>query len=101
MDVLVRDLDGDGLTDLAFAALGDDAAVLFPGRGAGAFGAPRALAVTGQPQTLTVADVDADGRLDLLVGCASLLSVCMAAATGRSPPPVAFLIPGQRRPGRG
>ncbi|HEY7508854.1 MAG TPA: VCBS repeat-containing protein [Vicinamibacteria bacterium] len=65
VDVIARDLDGDGRTDLAVAAR--EGVVLLRGDGRGAFtaaGAP--LAAAGPPHLLASGDLDRDGRPDLV-----------------------------------
>lgn len=62
------DLDGDDVADLAVARAGSEPAVLtLRGHGDGSFGESRAHPLPGEPGRLTLADLDGDGRLDVLV----------------------------------
>jgi hypothetical protein len=66
MDVAAGDLNRDGRPDLATAVelLPAVSTLLNSGNG---FGAPAELKGTGRPYSLTVADLDDDGRLDMAV----------------------------------
>lgn len=67
--VAVGDFNQDGRDDLATANLGDpgSVSVLF-GNGAGFFGIPTSLSTIGFPSFVTTADLDDDGRFDLILG---------------------------------
>ncbi|HOK90350.1 MAG TPA: VCBS repeat-containing protein [Candidatus Hydrogenedentes bacterium] len=69
------DLDGDGLTDLVVAQLGVRNLSVFRGLGTGAFGpmpAPLATPADQQalpePRSLALADLNGDGKLDIVTG---------------------------------
>jgi hypothetical protein len=62
--VALDDLDRDGRLDAAVTLLGEEVAVLL-GRGDGTFRPAAHYAVSGQPASLVVSDLDADGRPDL------------------------------------
>jgi len=80
LDALVHDIDHDGRPDLIVAS--SSAVQIHSGVAAALpFGAPSDLSTAGGAVGLAIADVNADGRLDL------------AVATGNTRP--AFLLPGQ------
>ena len=59
--VTVRDLDGDGMGEILIE--GGSASVLVPNLGGGAMGSPRTYLIS---HPVAAADVDGDGRLDLI-----------------------------------
>ncbi|MBO9662078.1 VCBS repeat-containing protein [Dokdonella sp.] len=67
--IAIADFDGDGHLDVATANAGTrDASILF-GDGSGQFATPQAVSIgpESEPNAITVADVDGDGKPDLLV----------------------------------
>lgn len=71
LDVELADLDGDGLLDVVLCNQGDDRGYMsgvqvLPGKGDGTFGAARLLPTAMNPSSVTVADINGDGRLDLV-----------------------------------
>lgn len=71
LDVAAGDLDGDGRMDVAVAASGANSVLVFTQTATGTFNAPVAFAVGGDPQALTVADLDGNGLADLAVATSS------------------------------
>ncbi|HEX8736408.1 MAG TPA: FG-GAP-like repeat-containing protein [Pyrinomonadaceae bacterium] len=78
-DVAVGDFNGDSIQDLAIAADGESKVGIALGRGDGTFNATTMITDPNQQRgaTLTVGDVNRDGRLDVVVG----LSYCCAGGT--------------------
>jgi FG-GAP-like repeat len=72
LHVAIGDIDSDGKPDLAFGAHDSSDVTLLRGDGIGQFGAPTIVPTgnSGSPHTHSVvlADLDADGKLDLIVG---------------------------------
>ncbi len=75
-DVAVADLTGDGVLDVAVATEGTAAAPggvrILTGDGRGGFGATIALAADPAPRFVSVADMNADGRPDLVAAGAAV-----------------------------
>jgi hypothetical protein len=69
--IVLADLNGDGLLDLIVANPGGDNILVFPGLGGGRFGAEvnggQGIPVGEDPDWVTVADLDGDGIPDLVV----------------------------------
>src|SRR5207244_2692211 len=63
----IADGDGDGSLDGAFASAADGkVGVLWKHHGVGGFDTPTLEFTSGSPRAIAVADVDGDGRLDLV-----------------------------------
>jgi len=61
----ISDFDGDGNSDLA---IGTDGAILvYSGNGDGSFSVPTIILFSGLPNVIKAADVNSDGRMDLVV----------------------------------
>lgn len=66
-DLALGDFDGDGALDAALANETAERVSVLLGDGAGGFGAPQHVALTGRPVSIACADLDGDGALDLAV----------------------------------
>ncbi|MFF3018512.1 FG-GAP-like repeat-containing protein [Streptomyces sp. NPDC057939] len=64
----VADLNGDGHVDLVVSSAGSNEVIAFEGNGAGAFGSPLVFGLAGgiNPQSTAVADLNGDGRPDVV-----------------------------------
>ena len=83
----IADLTGDGRPDLAVLSslsASTGAVYLFPGRGDGTFSVATGTVVTSYPQSLAVADLNDDGRLDVAVvgGSGSTSGISYLLGTG-------------------
>ena len=84
LDVTLADLNHDGRLDAATASYYGDVGV-FLGRGDGTFAPRQSYSTIGKADSVTVADYDADGTLDLAdLGADYIPFVRADAATGRS-----------------
>jgi hypothetical protein len=93
LDVAVGNLTGhaDGLLDVVVAASGANSVLVFPQTAAGTFGASVTYAVGGDPQAVTVADLDGNGRADIAVATtANTISVLLQTAAGVFAPAVDY-----------
>ena len=70
--LVVAELDGDGLPDVAVGNADEQRVELYPGDGAGGVGAPSFLPLSAAPRALALADLDADGQFDLVGSLQSL-----------------------------
>jgi FG-GAP-like repeat/FG-GAP repeat len=80
--VLIGDMDADGLPDLAvpYSSLNCAAVGIFLNQGGGSFGgAPVILPVGEAPFSVALADVDGDGKLDVVAGQQSGVSVLLSS----------------------
>lgn len=71
LDVAVGDLNGDGRMDVVVAASGANSVLVFTQTATGTFNPPVAYAVGGDPQAVTVADLDGNGFADIAVATTS------------------------------
>lgn len=76
LDLAAGDADGDGDADIA--AVGGNGGVLIAGDGALGIVAVTRLPLSGAPDSVLAADLDADGRLDLAVGNDAGIPVAVA-----------------------
>ncbi|MDP1831868.1 MAG: VCBS repeat-containing protein [Geothrix sp.] len=83
LDVAVGDLNGDGLMDVVVAASGANSVLVFAQTATGTFNPPVAYAVGGDPQAVTVADLDGNGRADIAAATtANTVSVLLQTGAG-------------------
>jgi hypothetical protein len=83
--VVVRDLNGDGIPDLALAydEYSNDAVTVFVGNGDGTFRPSRTYSLKGYvPQSITVADFNQDGKPDLAVTDNSGVNILLGNGDG-------------------
>ncbi|MER7950616.1 FG-GAP-like repeat-containing protein [Streptomyces sp. NPDC096079] len=91
--VSVSDLNGDGHVDLVAAGSESSQVVVLEGDGTGAFGEPLAFGLNGgsNPQAIAVADLDGDGRPDVVTANSNSLAAfvkdasVLLNATNRTP----------------
>jgi hypothetical protein len=65
VDAAAGDIDGDGASDVVAAIAG--AVALFHGTGDGGLAPPTVIAVEGDPRAVAIADMNEDGRADVVV----------------------------------
>jgi hypothetical protein len=82
---LAADLDGDGLVDLTSSRSGESAFTVRRGSGSreAPFGEPTSYPTSTDSSGALLADFDADGRLDLVVGVSQALEYWRGQAGGR------------------
>lgn len=65
--VVIGDLNGDGVPDLAVTNFGSKSISIYLGKGDGTLTAAPTPTVNGSPQSLVMADLNGDGKLDLVI----------------------------------
>lgn len=68
IDVVIADLNGDGIGDLASTNAGSNSVTIRLSSAAGQYGNPVTLPISGGPAGIAAADFDGDSLLDLAVG---------------------------------
>ncbi|MEU8764259.1 FG-GAP-like repeat-containing protein [Streptomyces sp. NPDC048659] len=99
--VKLADVDGDGDADAVVVAPGSPGRVaVLPGDGSGGFGTANVLSAGANLSSASVADVNGDGRPDLLVSSAGTHEVLVfeGDGTGAFGTPLAFGLNGGRTP---
>jgi hypothetical protein len=89
--VMVRDCDADGVVDVAFIANLDCQVGILKGDGAGGFGSEVDYGVGRNPNGMAVADVNQDGKPDVVT--ANSLSKDVSVLLNIGSPPVSFVPP--------
>ncbi len=108
--IVAGDWNGDGIVDIASLQSSNSALVVLRGTGGGGFALSQRLRIepwsggTPSPQELLAADVNGDGRTDLVASMVGSrrIDVFLARADGTFAPPVAWEappLPGQSAPG--
>ncbi len=82
-DVVIVDLDQDGVNDLVVANSGSNTLASTRNLGGGAFGAPEFIVVDGMPVDIDPTDLDNDKDIDIVVVNASSNSVSLVIGDGK------------------
>ncbi len=83
-DIVARDLDNDGVLDLAVANFSASNTVsVFEGKGDGTFKSMRGFGAGNTPIGIDAGDVDKDGRLDLVVANRDEAEIAILYGTGQ------------------
>jgi hypothetical protein len=91
-NVGIRDLTGDGKAELVLVNVGSGGLVhVFPGNGAGGFGAPVRFAAGNSPTSVAIADYNTDGRYDIATSnFVRDVSIMLNSCTASRPAPFDF-----------
>ena len=82
-NVLLTDLNGDGIPDLVVANTGSDNVLVYLGLGGGRYGSPQSFGVGTNPVGLAVGDLNGDGIPDLVVANQGSNTVSVLFGQGR------------------
>ncbi|MHB8644369.1 MAG: FG-GAP repeat domain-containing protein, partial [Thermomicrobiales bacterium] len=94
--VTIGDVTGDGKPDLVVADAGNNAVIVLPGNGDGTFGAPVSYSLgttTVTPAGVAVADLNGDGKLDIVTGNIGSVTVLLNNGSGGFLPAVTYAAP--------
>jgi hypothetical protein len=92
---LLRDINQDGLLDIVTANTKSDDVAVFLNTGDWGFNKPRYMDAGPQPTSLALADIDGDGRADLLVGIADGVQALINRGNGTFEKGIHIAIPGR------
>ncbi|MHB8645233.1 MAG: FG-GAP repeat domain-containing protein [Thermomicrobiales bacterium] len=94
--VAIGDVTGDGKPDLIVADAGNNAVIVLPGNGDGTFGAPVSYslgATAVSPGSIALADLNGDGKLDIVTGNIGSVTVLLNNGSGAFPSAVTYAAP--------
>ncbi len=81
-DVVIQDLNGDGLRDLIGTGWSSDVIVFMPGHRELIFDEPTFIPAPGAPRALALADLDGDGKTDLAAAMYATAEVALFKGDG-------------------
>ena len=81
-DVVIQDLNGDGLRDLIATGWSSDVLVIMPGHRELIFEEARFIHAPGAPRALALADLDGDGRTDLAAAMYAAAEIALFKGDG-------------------
>jgi len=85
--VAVADVNGDGIPDIIAANRSDNSVSILLGNGDGTFQSPQTLAVGTSGRFIASADVNGDGKFDLIVSEAGSVGILIGNGNGTFQPP--------------